>query len=588
MTEPPGRRSVLKQTLLVAVLGAAGTPTADCSDRETATDPVQNTAGKWRTVSESLSMVPIHAALLNNGEVLFFAPSLRRLPEHPPESPFAWPDLNEMDIVSVALFQAAGDTIRYPPMSRPRNLFCSGHAFLPDGRLLVAGGHAHPGNIGGPIGCALARGADHDIHLFDPATNVWTRRKDMGVARWYPTCTTLEDGRVLIVSGFSKGVRPNPCTPLPPFPIPLNGDYDIFDPNTGDVSERRGRWLNGLYRDPTYPQGEQTLYPFVKVLPGGTLFSHDANITRLFVPDAQGGSLGRSRSRFEYSNIASRNLRTYPGQGACVILPLTPSTAQAKVLIVGGASEVEDYPRWNGQATNTAEIFQFDSQQSPSERQTGWRPTAPMRHRRFMSDAVILPDGTVFVTGGSESGIADDNGSPVLVPELFNPVSETWAEMAAQSIPRRYHSVALLLPSGRVLSAGSSGTWPHAPAPLDNRHPAVEPEYQIEIFSPPYLFRDTRPAILEMPDPLSYNSAIQIRVLSDKPVKAVSMVRPGSVTHTNDMDQRLIWLALESQVGDSVTVRTPPDGTWAPPGYYMIFVIDEAGTPSHGYFRRLA
>jgi hypothetical protein len=204
-----------------------------------------------------------------------------------------------------------------------------------------------------------------------------------------------------------------------------------------------------------------------------------------------------------------------------------------------------------------------------------------------MSDGVLLPDQTVLLTGGSSIGKADDNNDPVLEPELFDARTEAWTSMAPMTVPRRYHAVAVLLPDGRVLSAGSSGSWPHAPWPLDDRHPPTIPERRVEIFSPPYLFRGPRPQIAHAPKAVRYNATFGVVLAEHMRIESVALLRPCAVTHTNDMEQRHVELTIERQSGRTVTVHTPPDPTWAAPGWYMLFVLNGDDVPSVAHFMRL-
>jgi hypothetical protein len=147
-----------------------------------------------------------------------------------------------------------------------RNLFCAGHCFLGDGRLLVAGGQSTAQRLAATIGSWLemhqllfGAGADHDLHTFDPMTETWSRHKpDMPGARWYPTCTTLPNGRALIVAGYADHAQGS-----------MNTDFEVFDGATNKIITRKGFAGTGLF-------------PFVHVLPGGTLFLHSADLTMLF------------------------------------------------------------------------------------------------------------------------------------------------------------------------------------------------------------------------------------------------------------------------------------------------------------------
>jgi hypothetical protein len=545
------------------------TLTAQGYDPATISVWVEKPDGLWVLLPEefNLDMVPIHAALVHTGKVLFFSGD-----EDPQR-------LNDIDRAKTHLWNPETNTFEEIQWGHPRNMFCGGQCHLPDGRVLVAGGQAFPG---------LGRGADHDIHTFDPNTETWSRHGDMLRARWYPTCVSLPDGRVLIVSGYSAGVKPNPIAELSGQPV--NEEWDRFDPsnNTLDNSPTLQRFfLAGI-----------DLYPFLKLLPGGAIFVHSRDTTRLCFPLPPGVSnLGYMLPPNQIYLTNSSNTRTYPGQGACVLLPIPASTGpvSVQILVVGGGDEratsVRGATTWPppgsvaSVATNTAEIFQFNPALPLTVRQSGWRTTASMNQRRFMSDATLLPDGTVLVVGGTAAGQADNNNEPVMETELFDPVSETWQQMSAQSVPRRYHSTALLLPDGRVLSVGSTTNWPAAP--WVQPPPVYQPEYRVEVFYPPYFFRGPRPQILLLPSVIRYAETFDVTVSDENQVINAVLIRPAAVTHTNDMDQRCIYLTIVDRNQNQIILRSPSDATVAPLGYYMLFILNERHVPSVGRFLRI-
>jgi hypothetical protein len=546
---------------------------------------VENPLGEWAVVKDpadptndlTLPLVAIHAALLRTGKVLFFAGD----ETHP----------NKLDTIKMVLWDppAGGFTDIAATMPSPRNLFCAGHAFLADGRLLVAAGHAHSplenlseevigaiiggivtGGLGGVItgglvGMAVGKGVDHDVHVYDPVKNSWTRHRDMDKARWYPSCVTLPDGKVLIVSGYCAGAPPHPFTL---FGAPVNEDYDLFDPAAGDLATiSNPRFLPGI-----------DLYPRLIVLPGGALFVHSRNRTVLFYPDANAPApLRMAKSQHEYPTV-SPNRRTYPLQGACVLLPLIPERPDnVRVLVVGGGNEQNTVISWTNQATDTSEIFDFNRFFSAATKQTGWRDKradgASLRtaQRRFMSDAILLPDRTVLAVGGAGTGRDDYNANPVFEAASFDSEAEFWRAMAPATVQRRYHSTALLLPDGRVVTAGSSGGWPGPP--WEPAHP-VTFEYRLEVFTPPYLFRGPRPEITSLGSfKWSYGTTVSVGTDDPAAIGSVALIRAGSATHTTDMDQRYVGLEITFRGTDWVTVRTPKDATIAPPGIYLLFIV---------------
>ncbi|TMK38371.1 MAG: DUF1929 domain-containing protein [Actinobacteria bacterium] len=193
-------------------------------------------------------------------------------------------------------------------------------------------------------------------------------------------------------------------------------------------------------------------------------------------------------------------------------------------------------------------------------------------------NAVILPDGTVLALGGSAQD--EDAASASLNADLFDPRTGTFRSAGANAYPRLYHSVALLLPDATVWVAGGNparGTY----------------EDRMEIYSPAYLFTTdaggttiaaTRPQITSVtPGVIGYGSSFQVETPDAADIASVVLVRPGSVTHAFDMDQRLVGLSFTA--GDGLlTVAGPPTGNIAPPGYYMLFILNTAGVPSAAAF----
>ncbi|MFN2589418.1 MAG: galactose oxidase-like domain-containing protein, partial [Actinomycetota bacterium] len=182
---------------------------------------------------------------------------------------------------------------------------------------------------------------------------------------------------------------------------------------------------------------------------------------------------------------------------------------------------------------------------------------------------VLLPDGTALAVGGGRVG--GFYRQPVLEAELYDPATGTWRLMAAQHVQRTYHSTAVLLPDGRVFSAGSdSGSQPET----------------AEIYSPPYLFEGPRPTIGAAPDAVTYGQSFGVTTPDAADVARVVLVRPGATTHAVDFDQRFVQVSFARGEG-GVQVAAPPKPTLAPPGYYMLFLVNSAGVPSVARFVHL-
>jgi len=174
------------------------------------------------------------------------------------------------------------------------------------------------------------------------------------------------------------------------------------------------------------------------------------------------------------------------------------------------------------------------------------------------------------VTGGGRTTDAIGVNQAVLAAELWSPTTETWTVMASMNAPRLYHSTALLMPDARVLVLGG-GRFDNPIAPTD--------QFSSQFYSPPYLFRGPRPAITSAPATTTYGAAINIQTPDASRIGSIAFMRMGSVTHTFNMDQRLVPLTFTAGAG-SLTVQGPANANLAPPGYYMLFIVDTTGVPS--------
>jgi hypothetical protein len=391
------------------------------------------------------------------------------------------------------------------------NLFCAGQAQLPDGRILVAGGFDPPS-----LGAA-------DANIFDPVTQSWSLLPNMSYRRWYPSVTTLGDGRMLVTSGGQTCL-----TCLAELP-------EVFDPATGRFTVMTAARLAMPY------------YPFTFLLPDGTVIN--AGATEQAVVTSK---LNVSTSTWSTVDAVVRD-----GHSAAMYLP-------GKIIKTGSAAD-SGTP---GNAAATAYVLDM-TQPSPA-----WRQVASMASPRAFQNMTLLPDGNVLVNGGGTALNGLDTTKSVYASELWSPVTETWRTLASESIPRLYHSTSLLLPDGRVLSAGSGD---------DNG--AVN-QTRGQIYSPPYLFKGPRPTIAGVADTLQYGASFAVQTPDAATIASVSLMRPGSVTHGFDEDQRFIPLAFTAQ--SVLTIEAPGNGNLAPPGYYMLFLVNGNGVPSVASFVRFA
>jgi len=216
-----------------------------------------------------------------------------------------------------------------------------------------------------------------------------------------------------------------------------------------------------------------------------------------------------------------------------------------KVLVMGGG----DPP------TSAAEVIDLNAP-TPS-----WRLVESMVFARRHLNATLLPDGKVLVTGGTSGPGFNNDTTPVFAAEMWDPATERWTTMASAQAPRLYHSTALLLPDGRVLTTGG-----------DN-------DTQVERYSPPYLFAGARPAITSAPAAVSLGQSYFVETPDAANIAKVTWIRLGSVTHAFDMNQRIISLSF-SQAAGGLNVVSPPNPNLAPPGHYLLFILNANGVPS--------
>jgi hypothetical protein len=261
-----------------------------------------------------------------------------------------------------------------------------------------------------------------------------------------------------------------------------------------------------------------------------------------------------------------------------------------KVLFIGGGQDPGTQLPTN--LTETIDLNQADPK---------WQPTTtPMNFARRQHNATILPDGTVLVTGGTQ-GIPGlpanefwqafdnlDKGAPVHEAELWDPATGKWTIMAEEATDRCYHSIALLLPDGRVLSAGGGEYNPGNPKlPPNQTNPPGDSHKDAQLYSPPYLMNGPRPQILVAPTEINYGESFDVTVGATDVIAKVSWIRLGSVTHSNNQNQLLNFLTF-TQIAGKVTIEAPANANIAPPGHYMLFVLNGQGIPSIGHIARIS
>jgi galactose oxidase len=289
--------------------------------------------------------------------------------------------------------------------------------------------------------------------------------------------------------------------------------------------------------------------------PGGTVFHAGPSKQTNWITTAGNGSITYAGNRGDSADAMNGNAILYD---------------VGKILTVGGATAYQDYGSVvNTQATNRA--YTIDISGGPNTPVTFER-TADMAYPRAFSNSVVLPDGKVLVVGGQQHPQAFTDTGAVLSPELWDPATGTFTVMAPETIPRTYHSVALLLPDGRVFSGGGGLCGNCTTNHLDG-----------QIYSPPYLFNPdgtprVRPVINTAPASTTTGSTITVTTNSATPTFA--LVRMSAVTHGVNNDQRRIPVTPTTTNGTTYTLQLPADKGILLPGNYMLFALDANGTPS--------
>jgi hypothetical protein len=580
--------------------------------------------GSWQTITlpPNLRVNAVHTALLQTGKLLIIAGSG-----------------NNQQFFAAGTFK----TLVWDPTTgkaklipTPADMFCGGHAFLPDGNLLVAGGTARyekltgaVKNAGGimriengspksahtfakgtvfvgdsgqfytsdiaitappahrvrgahgqntmapgrtevwvdavnsgragltfgssPYHIAGLRGAEtrslHAVgqamslekenfqginaaYLFNPYTERYEFVPPMPHKRWYPTLATLKNGNLLAVSG-------------------LNGVGQIIPGETDLFNVKTLTWSAGPFRYfPTYPA--------LFLTTSGKLFYSGSTVG--YGPATQGRTPGLwDTETNSFQLISGLPDPTETETSGSVLLP--PAQAQ-KVMILGGGGVGE-----SSKATARTAIVNLKSAKPT------YKPGPDLAHATRYPLSVILPDDTVFVTGGSRyyRGEHQSNNHDA---RIYHPESNSFTVAAAPEIGRDYHSEAVLLPDGRVATLGSNPLFSDKEDSV-----AASFEQHIEIYSPPYLFRGPRPRITGGPAAVALGASATFTTSNSSDIEKVRLIHPSAATHDTDVEQRSIALSFK-RTADGVHVTIPPQQALVPLGWYMLFVDNAKGVPS--------
>ena len=475
---------------LTATVTDAGGQSATATPVTITVDNSGNTAvvGSWSS-PVTTPTVAVNLILLNSNKLLFYEDGA---------SPTVWDYVNNM----------------FTNIPTSADLFCSGHAALADGRILVVGGY---GGSGSEIGIANAE-------IFDPSTNTWKVVPKMAYQRWYPGATTLSDGRILVTAGWQTTNHSNAGIP------------EIYDPTANTWTQLAS--ANNPFET----------YPFMFMLGDGRVIhvggSEYATNTDILDVNSQTWTVVDSR--------------IFDGGSAKMYLP-------GLIMKAGSASDSQE----TGPSSNTTFVLDT-TQPSPA-----WVQTPSMAYPRTFMNLTELPDGTVLATGGETDKNGGNIANAIYAAELWSPATKTWTTMASMHTPREYHSTALLLPDGRVVQSGMGADFGNVPD-----------EQSAEFYSPPYLFKGARPTITQAPSQITYATGFFVGTPDATNIQSAVLIRTGAVTHFFDQNTRYVPLTLQQAPG-GLTLTAPADAYLAPPGYYMLFLVNSNGVPSVAPFVQL-
>ncbi len=556
-------------------------------DPATAPTPT-TTPGDSAAPGDNIGVYAVHMALMHTGHVLMFSGGWET--SELLHRSWSWdPTLAPATAVG-RWFMPEFDESTPPHTGVPTtsddpdiDLFCCHTVFLPDGRLLAVGGDG---------------ATSHDnvsLHVYDPVSERWSKiagrpapalpgetyPTGMIAGRWYPTAVVLADGSVAVFSGDSPG------------PIVVDAEV-LRPPNYLPQVITGGRRVTGGSERPLF------MYPGMHLVRGGRVFylptafrysGTEAAIMTQIGPTASFRMTGPTAGAWEdYFDPADPTqpilpVNRYREEGTSVLL----SPAQAgRIMLIGGGW-------WDGSAQHgdhrSCEILDTQAA-TPS-----WSPAGQMHHARVNVNAILLPDGKVLIIGGHDQykwgphtwdSTAQEHAQeeaeiydPAVSFDPANP-SAAFTPVASMHAPRTYHSTAVLLPDGSVLVSG--GSDPHEPSrtpprPTDEKH--------MELYEPPYFHQGQRPIIDSISetggpaDQIHYGGqfTVQYQVEAGATIDSVALIRPCASTHHTNTEQRHVPLNFATSGANTLEVQVINDANVAPPGYYMMFIVDSNGRP---------
>ncbi|KAK9277966.1 hypothetical protein L1049_027523 [Liquidambar formosana] len=518
--------------------------------------------GQWQLLLNNTGVVAMHMALTHHNTVIIFDQTgsgqsgyrLRRR-YNGRKCMETHDDITDSSCYAHSVeYNILSNKIR--PLRLDSDTWCSSGSFLSNGTLLQTGGYG---------------GGYRRIRYFRPCENShcdWREsKKSLSDNRWYASSQRLpEDDQVIVVGGrraFTYEFVPKLSSTGTSFNLPL------------------------LHHTNDRNSGGNNLYPFLHLSSDGNLFIFANRHSILF-------NYRRNMVVKTFPQIPGGGSRNYPSSGSSVLLPLdhTDGFQKVEILICGGAAPgayraAQEGTYVEGLSSCGRMVISGNNHQWDMENMPG---------PRLMNDMLILPTGHILIINGAKHGCGgwDNARNPSLQPYLYKPkkrIGRRFSVLKSTKIARMYHSSAVLLPDGRVLVAGSNPnnryTFTNVPHPTELRLQAFVPHYMDK------QFQNRKPTNVS----IYYGSSDEYGVryggdftvmfrLERRPsdVLEFTAYAPPFTTHSFSMNQRMLRLRCKSMVRSedgwmNAVLEAPPSPNTAPPGYYMLTVVNE-GIPS--------
>jgi hypothetical protein len=495
---------------------------------------VQHAAGQSAlgtfVLGPNTGFIAMHMVNLPNGKIMYAAGS--GFSSTHENGPYLW-----------ATFDPATGSITDHTVNE--DLFCMGQSVLTTGRVLCAGGTLRY-DTADPDGRWKGLASAFE---YNPDSDSLVKVQSMLHGRWYPYCITLDNGRVLTIGGFDEwGCNNALCEIYDPDSRSWSVRYDSTSSTTYTVGACNPSAPAGL---PSYGGSGQGTMPPVTLYPRA-----------IYMPTGLVAVAGQSRTTRTWNPnngdwVFAGNLAVGRSWGNMALLPLNNDASETGQLLVWGGSDTS--------STNSTTVVELLTPNSGTNNTTfSFQTIAPCNFGRRHAPAAYLPDGKLVIFGGTvyQNRLSDAHYNA----EIFDPVARSWTLVTGMTLPKLYHAAGILLLDGRVWLAGNSiskSNW----------------ELRSEYYVPAY-YNATRPTISSDPAVGNYGGTINIPTPNAASIEKVSLIRLSAFTHSFNSELRFIWLQIQSKGSNSVTVSAPLNARIAPPGYYMIHVLNSAGVPS--------